>query len=131
MIREEEHPSATSRPGVLAVKHEAYLCGMPTTPELYEEYKQRMRRIADVRNASALLQWDQETYLPANDASFRGQQISTLNEMSHNLLADEKLGDILQSLAASSELNEDEKKNVTLTLEDYLKNKKYTSAFVR
>lgn len=104
---------------------------MPTTKELYEEYKQRMRRIADVRHASALLQWDQETYLPKNGAAFRGQQISTLHEMSHQLFADEKLGDILEELVSSSDLNEDDKRNVTLTLQDYRKNKKYTSEFVR
>jgi carboxypeptidase Taq len=104
---------------------------MPTNPELYEEYKQRMRRIADVRQASAVLQWDQETYLPHNGAEFRGQQISTLHEISHDLFADEKLGEILQTLSTASDLNEDQRKNAVLTLEDFNKNKKYSSEFVR
>ncbi len=90
-----------------------------------------MRRIADVRNASALLQWDQETYLPAKGASFRGQQISTLSEISHKMFSEEELGNILSELMHKNDLSASQKKNVERTLEDYNKNKKYTSEFVR
>jgi len=90
-----------------------------------------MRLIADVRNASAVLQWDQETYLPPKGALFRGQQISTLSEISHKLFSEEELGNILTELASRNDLSDDQKKNVLLTREDYIKNKKYTSRFVR
>jgi carboxypeptidase Taq len=42
---------------------------MATTRDLYEKYKGKMQRIADVRNANAVLQWDQETYLPKKGAT--------------------------------------------------------------
>ncbi len=90
-----------------------------------------MRRIADVRNANAVLQWDQETHLPPKGAAIRGQQISTLSEISHGLFSEEELGTILQELKDREDLEPEEKRNVELTLEDYSKNKKYTSAFVR
>lgn len=90
-----------------------------------------MQRIADVRHASAVLQWDQETYLPPKGAHFRGQQISTLSELAHQLFSEESLGNLLQELAHKDDLTPEQKRNVELTLEDYTKNKKYSSLFVR
>ena len=99
--------------------------------ELYARYNSKMRRIADVRNAGALLQWDQETYLPSKGAAFRGQQISTLSELSHQLFSDVELGTILKELLEKGDLPEEQRRNVELTFEDYVKNKKYSSEFVR
>ena len=90
-----------------------------------------MQRIADVRHAGAVLQWDQETYLPAQGAHFRGQQISTLSELAHQLFIDDKLGQLLQELMSKDDLTATQKRNVELTLEDYTKAKKYSSLFVR
>jgi carboxypeptidase Taq len=104
---------------------------MSITTELYEKYRNKMRFIADVKNANAVLQWDQETYLPPKGASFRGQQISTLSEISHRLFSEEELGILLQELLSKDDLSEGQKRNVEKTNEDYLKNKKYTSEFVR
>jgi len=102
-----------------------------STPELYEKYRAKMRLIADVKNANALLQWDQETYLPIKGAGFRGQQISTLSEISHRMFSEEDLGAILQELLSKEDLSAEQKQNVERTYDDYLKNKKYSSEFVR
>ncbi|HEY1021085.1 MAG TPA: carboxypeptidase M32, partial [Flavisolibacter sp.] len=104
---------------------------MPNTTELYQDYVTRMKRIADVRNASAVLQWDQETNLPPQGASLRGQQISTLAELSHQLFSDDALGDLLQTLLTKDDLSPGEKRNVERTFEDYTKNKKYSPQLVR
>src|SRR5688572_20986025 len=103
---------------------------MATTKELYDRYKEKMQRIADLKNASAVLQWDQETYLPKKGAVLRGQQLSTLSEMAHQLFSEEELGNILNELSGK-DLGLIEKRNIELTLEDYQKNKKYSSEFVR
>jgi carboxypeptidase Taq len=102
-----------------------------TTTELYDDYKVKMQRIADLRHASAVLQWDQETYLPKKGVGIRGRQLSTLSELSHQLFSEEELGNILNELMAKEDIGALEKRNVALTLEDYQKNKKYTSEFVR
>ena len=101
------------------------------TQQLYDSYRQQMQRIADVRHASAVLQWDQETYLPPKGAQHRGQQISTLSELAHQLFSADSLGGLLQELLAKGDLDVFQKRNVELTLEDYTKAKKYSSAFVR
>lgn len=97
----------------------------------YNEFVEKMHRIADVRFANAVLQWDQETYLPPKGAVLRGQQMATLSEIAHDLFANPALGSLLNELVSEEHLSLQEKKNVTLTLEDYNKNKKYSSAFVR
>lgn len=102
-----------------------------TTQELYSGYQQKMQRIADIRFATAVLQWDQETNMPAQGASFRGQQISTLTELSHDLFSRDELGNTLQELLAKDDLSIEQRRNVERNWEDYTKNKKYTSGFVR
>ena len=37
---------------------------MSTTQQVYENYRNKLQQIADVKYAAAVLQWDQETYLP-------------------------------------------------------------------
>ena len=102
-----------------------------SSKELYSEYKKQMRKIADVKNASAVLQWDQETYLPVKGAAFRGQQIATLSELAHRLFTEENLGPLLEELNNRNDLAENEKRNIALSREDYTKQKKFTSEFVR
>ena len=99
--------------------------------EMYNSYKTKMQKIADVKYAAAVLEWDQETYMPAKGADYRGRQIATLNEIAHSFLTDEQLGSLLFELNSTTGLNTEEKKNAALSLEDYQRNKKLTPAFVR
>ena len=99
--------------------------------ELYNDYREHMRKLADVRAALALMQWDQETYLPVKGAGFRARQVATLSELAHEMATSDKLGTLLDSLQNASGLSEIEKKNIELNREDFVKQKKYTPAFVR
>ncbi|HLY71470.1 MAG TPA: carboxypeptidase M32 [Puia sp.] len=102
-----------------------------SSEELYNEYKHQIRKIADVKNALNILQWDQETYLPSKGASFRAQQTATLSELAHQLFTSEYFGNILQELNSRNNLSQKEKRNVELSNEDYIKQKKFTSDFVK
>jgi carboxypeptidase Taq len=97
----------------------------------YQKYKSLMTRIADIRYANAVLQWDQETYLPVKGAEARGQQIATLSELAHEQFSSPFLGELLNELAAEESITGKERKNILLTLDDYNKNKKYSGSFVR
>lgn len=98
---------------------------------LYTDYVKKMQLIADLKRAADVLQWDQETYLPVKSGEIRGQQIATLHETAHKYFIEDGLGKLLQELSLRNDLSENEKKNVELTLEDFSKNKKYNSEFVR
>lgn len=97
----------------------------------YQDYLDLMHRIADLRYASAVLQWDQETYLPEKGADRRGQQIATLSEMSHELFTQPKNLDLLTGLENRRDLSDKERRNVQLTLQDYQDQTKFSPAFVR
>ncbi len=98
---------------------------------LYNQYKTTLQKIADLKYASAVLQWDQETYLPKNGNDARGRQIATLNELAHEQFTDSKFGGLLNELSIQENLSDKQKRNVELSLEDFNKNKKLPSAFVR
>lgn len=102
-----------------------------STTDLYLEYTGKMRKIADLRYASAVLQWDQETYLPPKGAAMRGQQITTLTELSHQFFTEPALGALLEEALSRDDLSIKEKRNLELTKEDYIKQQKLTPSFVR
>lgn len=96
----------------------------------YEDYKLHLIKIADIGNAIALLNWDQEVNMPEKGATTRAQQIATLSGIHHELSVDKQFGELLNQLINSS-LTDEEKRNVTETLKQYNKNKKYTTEFVQ
>ncbi len=102
-----------------------------STSDLYQIYTHTFRKIADVKYASAVLQWDQETYLPPSGAVFRGQQIATLNEIAHQLFTESKTGDLLTELQSRHDLTPLQRNNVSLSLTDYNKLKKISPEFVK
>jgi carboxypeptidase Taq len=104
---------------------------MSNTIALYDQYSATLKKIADLKYAAAVLQWDQETYLPVKGASARSRQLATLNELAHQLFTDRELGNLLQELHSREDLGFKQKRNVELTLEEYGKQQKLSSAFVR
>ncbi len=98
---------------------------------LYNAYKTKMQKIADVRYATAVLQWDQETYLPRKGNETRGRQLATLSEIAHRQFTEDATGALLHELISKSNLSDKEQKNVQLSWYDYTKSKKLSSDFVR
>ncbi|HTL83082.1 MAG TPA: carboxypeptidase M32 [Bacteroidia bacterium] len=96
----------------------------------YDQYIETLRRIADINFTSAVLGWDQETYMPEGSAATRAQQLSTLAGLSHQMSTTDELGKLLEELNKDNSLDEAQKANVKQTLKDYTKAKKYTTAFV-
>ena len=97
----------------------------------YAKYIAIMQKIADVQNASSLLNWDQETYMPPKGAAFRAQQLSTLAGIAHELATSTELGVLLTELSKDDSLAEKEKRNIKKSLKNYNDNKKYTTEFVQ
>ena len=97
----------------------------------YTKYKELMSKIADVQYAAAVLNWDQETYMPKKGADFRAQQLSTLAGIAHELSTSNELGDLLNQLNVDASLTEKEKRNIKESLKKYKDNKKYTTEFVQ
>ena len=103
---------------------------MQDTKQLYTTYCELMQKAADINYASAVLGWDQEVYMPPKGADARGRQLSTLAGQAHEILTGDKLEQVLKELAGKDGLNDTEKSNVRISLEDFEKNKKLSPAFV-
>jgi carboxypeptidase Taq len=97
----------------------------------YKVYKSRLVKIADLGYSTAILGWDQETYMPEKGAGFRAQQLATLSGIIHGQFTDKEFGKILKKLdKGNKKLTEKQRKNVTQTLKDYKKQNKYKREFV-
>lgn len=97
---------------------------------LYEEYVQKMRRIADISHAVAILHWDKEVYLPKGASFFRSQQIATLSSLAHEFFTEESTGLLLNRLMQDNSLDPDQKRNVELSFRDYQKEVMLPTVFV-
>jgi carboxypeptidase Taq len=97
----------------------------------YDAYVALMQKIADVQYSSAVLQWDQEVYMPPKGAHYRARQLSTLAGYAHELATDNKLGGLLEDLRSNThDLTPVQCANVVESYRVYSQQKKYTTAFV-
>lgn len=73
-----------------------------------EELKTILAEVDDLDRASSMLEWDQEAYMPKGGAEARGQQLGTLNRLSHERFTAKQTGKLLDELKmTSSELDPD------------------------
>jgi carboxypeptidase Taq len=65
------------------------------------ELRDRLGVIADLTQASALMSWDQRTYLPPKGNAGRSRAIATIGRLRHDRMTDPSLADVLASLEAA------------------------------
>ena len=97
---------------------------------VYDKYKSKMQKVADINHAIAVLSWDKEVNLPKNAAAHRSQQVATLAGIGHNEFVDPDFGLMLKRLSGMKTLNEKEVRNVSITMDDYQKATKFSEAFI-
>jgi carboxypeptidase Taq len=98
-----------------------------------EEVKARLTEIDDLQSASAVLGWDQNTYMPPGGAPARGRQIATLQRLAHEKSIDPALGkllDELQSYAENLPYDSDEASLIRVARRDYERAVRVPSSFV-
>jgi carboxypeptidase Taq len=98
---------------------------------VYQRYQTKMQKIADLKYAAAVLEWDQETYMPAGGSNARSRQLATLHEHAYELFISDETGHLLNELAVADGLDEIQQKNIALSLQDYKLKKRLSPAFVR
>ena len=63
-----------------------------------QELKTRLAEISDIRSATAVLGWDQQTYMPPGGAEGRGHQVATLQQIAHTKFVSDEIGKLLDDL---------------------------------
>src|SRR5262245_29470676 len=66
------------------------------------ELKRRLTEIADLGYAGALLDWDQQTYMPAGGTAARGRQGALIRKLGHERSVDPALGKLIDELLRSA-----------------------------
>lgn len=100
--------------------------------ETFNRFLERAQTIADLNAASAVLGWDQETYMPDGAAGGRAEQIATLETLVHQLVTAPESGLLVDSLkGANGELNDWQKAAVHEFSRSRDKSVKLPEEFVR
>jgi len=84
--------------------------------------KRRLLEVYDLEAASAVLEWDQTTYMPSAAGKARARQIRTLRQLAHERFTDPAVGKLLDSLQPQVEslpYESDEASLVRVTRRDY------------
>ena len=74
--------------------------------EAWNAFTSKVAEIHDLGSASALLTWDQETYMPSRGMAARGEQLATLQGILHERTIAPDLGELIESLASNTDLSE-------------------------
>ncbi|MCS7232722.1 MAG: carboxypeptidase M32 [Synergistetes bacterium] len=87
------------------------------------ELKKELLKIAKIKSAISLLQWDLSTYIPPKGIEWRAEVLGELSEYVFSLLTSEKLGELINKALEEAETEEDTAL-VKLTQKEYSRYRK-------
>ncbi len=91
-------------------------------PDTMERLKAILAEVTDLHRAGAVLDWDQETYMPPGGVHNRAEQASTLSEVAHRRFISDEVGRLLdeaEGASAKLDFDSDEASLVRVTRRDY------------
>ena len=98
-----------------------------------EELKERLREVSQLQAATAVLSWDQSTYMPPGGAAARGRQMATLSRLAQEKFTDATIGRLLDELEPHVEnlpYESDEASLVRVARRDYERALKVPPSFM-
>ena len=101
--------------------------------EKLDQLKAILAVVSDLYGATALLSWDQQTYMPAGGVTGRGNQIGTLSSLAHSKFISDEVGILLEELKAyggSIDKESDDACLIEVTAREYKKATRVPSEFV-
>ena len=78
----------------------------------YRELEVRFETLSKLGDAAGILQWDMATNMPPGGAGARGEQLSTLKVLRHEMIADPALADFLDAADADRSLDDWQQANL-------------------
>ena len=98
-----------------------------------QQLKILLGEVDDLRKAAAVLQWDQQTYMPPAGVEARAMQLATLEQFAHNTFVSEKMGRLLedvQPVLESEDAAGDTACLIRVAMREYQKARKIPSELV-
>ena len=74
--------------------------------EAFDRLLQTARTVADLSSATAVLGWDQETYMPDGAAEERAEQLATLQGLIHQMVTSDEVGRLIEGLGTNGSTEE-------------------------
>jgi carboxypeptidase Taq len=75
----------------------------------YDAFLDDVRRVSNLEQAGQLLSWDQQVTMPEGGTPARSKQLSTLSQLSHEVLTSEEMGAALDDLEGDDGLDDDQR----------------------
>ena len=100
---------------------------------LLAQLKARLLEISDLAGTSAILSWDQSTYMPPGGAAARGRQGALMSRLMHERRTDPELGRLIDQLVPYAESlppDSDDAALVRVTARDFRKAIRVPTGFV-
>ncbi len=97
------------------------------------ELKKLLAPVEDLHRASAILGWDQQTYMPSRGAAARSEQLATLDSLAHKFFTADEIGMLLDDLAddaANFPYDSDEASLIRVTKREYAKARRVPAALI-
>src|SRR5712692_10535755 len=102
-------------------------------PDMLERLRAILAEVTDLNRATAVLAWDQETFMPPGGVHNRAEQFSTLSEVAHRRFTSDEVGRLLdeaEGANAKLDFDSDEASLVRVTRRDYDQARKLPSELV-
>ena len=102
--------------------------------EKYSNLLARLHTLNDLQKSIAVLHWDRETNMPPQGNSGRTQQITTLNQLAHEIGTSNEMGELLAAAEAeqsAADYDSTEASLLRYVRRQYDEEKKFSSDFVR
>ena len=80
---------------------------MSSAPNPYEALLARLRDLGRLQQIEALLDWDQETYMPTRGVDVRAEQSALISGLAHDQLVASETGDLLAAAEAQGTVGDD------------------------
>jgi len=98
-----------------------------------QELKDRLIEIDNLNSATAVLGWDQSTYMPPGGVAARARQMATLSQLAHEKFVDAAVGRLLDHLRSYEEslpYDSDDASLIRVTRREYERAVRVPAAFV-
>lgn len=70
---------------------------MATTSAALSALKSRLESVVSLGQVAALVEWDQQTYMPKGASESKGRQLAVLSRLAHEMFTDDETGELLQT----------------------------------
>jgi carboxypeptidase Taq len=87
----------------------------------YLNLENRYNRLALLGEVGGILHWDSAAIMPAGAATARGEQIAELKVISHNLIIDPEVGELIEAASQQTDLNHWQKSNLELIRRNWIR----------